>query len=567
MSTRSNGGIIGPQNRTTSALATGIWHLSDNQQSVLAKNWPGSGATVPNSPNFALSASFTASISGNVMTVSAVASGALAVGQVINDDSVILYTTITAQLTGSAGSTGTYTVSYAQTVTSNAMSSSLVFGSIVAATSSVQIPYAVGYNGGSAITGVTATIYSGSTVVKTVTGTSSPLTATLIPNGTVYSVDLYATNAKGNSARSIGPYFKTPAVPDAPTIGTVTSTGITASVPFTAPTNNNGSTITGYTAVSSPGGISASSATSPISVPGLSTSTTYTFTVYATNAVGNSAPSAASNSITTPNPVTVTYLIVGGGGGGSYAGGGGGGVLSSTYSAVPGVSNTVTVGPGGTASVGQATAGSVTGNVGTSSSVFGFTATGGGGGGNNTAAGGNGASGGGAGSSSTLVKSGGTGSQGNNGGSNTSSATPFYSGGGGGAGAVGGDAVAATRSGNGGIGVADSITASSVYYGGGGGGAAYYTANTGGAGTSATGGGGAGATGATNTGTAGTANSGGGGGGAIYAQTPGAGGSGVVIVRTAAAAASTTGSPTLTRSGGSTGDYIYKFTGSGSITY
>jgi hypothetical protein len=34
-----------------------------------------------------------------------------------------------------------------------------------------------------------------------------------------------------------------------------------------------------------------------------------------------------------------------------------------------------------------------------------------------------------------------------------------------------------------------------------------------------------------------------------------------------AAAASTTGSPTLTRSGGSTGDYIYKFTGSGSITY
>jgi hypothetical protein len=38
-------------------------------------------------------------------------------------------------------------------------------------------------------------------------------------------------------------------------------------------------------------------------------------------------------------------------------------------------------------------------------------------------------------------------------------------------------------------------------------------------------------------------------------------------VRTPSAATSTTGSPTLTRSGGSTGDYIYTFTGNGSITY
>jgi hypothetical protein len=38
-------------------------------------------------------------------------------------------------------------------------------------------------------------------------------------------------------------------------------------------------------------------------------------------------------------------------------------------------------------------------------------------------------------------------------------------------------------------------------------------------------------------------------------------------LRTTTAATATTGSPTLTRSGGSTGDYIYTFTGTGSITY
>jgi hypothetical protein len=42
------------------------------------------------------------------------------------------------------------------------------------------------------------------------------------------------------------------------------------------------------------------------------------------------------------------------------------------------------------------------------------------------------------------------------------------------------------------------------------------------------------------------------------------GGSGVVIIRTTATAASTTGSPTVTQSGGYN---FYKFTGSGSITF
>ena len=50
MSTRRNGGIIGPQNRTSSVAAGGIWHLDDNQESVQARNWPGFTPLVPNPP-------------------------------------------------------------------------------------------------------------------------------------------------------------------------------------------------------------------------------------------------------------------------------------------------------------------------------------------------------------------------------------------------------------------------------------------------------------------------------------------------------------------------------------
>lgn len=59
----------------------------------------------------------TGSIAGTTLTVTAVTSGALAVGQVISGSGVIAGTTITGFLTGTGG-TGTYTVSEAQTLSS-----------------------------------------------------------------------------------------------------------------------------------------------------------------------------------------------------------------------------------------------------------------------------------------------------------------------------------------------------------------------------------------------------------------------------------------------------------------
>jgi hypothetical protein len=71
-----------------------------------------------------------------------------------------------------------------------------------------------------------------------------------------------------------------------------------ASVSFTAPVNDGGSTITGYTVTSTPDNITATGASSPIVVTGLTNGTSYTFTVRATNAVGDGPESVASNSVT-----------------------------------------------------------------------------------------------------------------------------------------------------------------------------------------------------------------------------------------------------------------------------
>ena len=69
-----------------------------------------------------------------------------------------------------------------------------------------------------------------------------------------------------------------------------------ADVTFSLPANSPAAT--SYTVTSSPGSYTASGASSPLSVTGLQSDTAYTFTVIATNSVGNSLASSASSSIT-----------------------------------------------------------------------------------------------------------------------------------------------------------------------------------------------------------------------------------------------------------------------------
>jgi len=247
----------------------------------------------------------------------------------------------------------------------------------------------------------------------------------------------------------------------------------------------------------------------------------------------------------------VEYLVVaGGGGGGSNNGGGGGagGLLTGIDPVPNGQTLLVTVGAGG--------AGVTVNNVGNAgqNSVFGnITATGGGrGGGYGGVATSGGSGGGGGGGNSEVFVAQGTSGQGNAGTTGQSSASPYVGGGGGGAGTVGtafAGTAPAVRGGSGGAGIASSINGTVTTYAGGGGGSIGSSGSYNGVG--GVGGGGAGATSSGGNATSGGANTGGGGGGA-GTGTSGSGGDGVVIVSypdVYAAAASTTGSPTVSTSG------------------
>jgi uncharacterized protein (TIGR02145 family) len=115
-------------------------------------------------------------------------------------------------------------------------------------------------------------------------------------------------NANGPGPASGASNSVTPStVPGPPTIGTATPGSTQATLTFTAPANNGGSAITGYTVTSSPGGFTGTGSVSPVTVTGLTNLTAYTFTVVATNINGNSTPSASSNSVipgTVTNPAT-----------------------------------------------------------------------------------------------------------------------------------------------------------------------------------------------------------------------------------------------------------------------
>jgi hypothetical protein len=333
-------------------------------------------------------------------------------------------------------------------------------------------------------------------------------------------------------------------VPESPTVGTVTQLSSTSvSVPFTAPLFNGNIAITSYTAISTPGNISgtvAQSGSGTITVTGLSSGTTYSFQVYATNSIGNSANSAASSTLTLINILfTMEYLVVAGGAGGggrSGGGGGAGGMLLSTSTISPNSFN-VTVGGGGNG--GPGTGGGGQPGNGSSFGSIAVAVGGGGGGGDGQNAGAAGGSGGGG--RYGAYGGAGTSGQGNNGGYGTEST--WKGGGGGGADGVGVDGVATPhKCGNGGSGKISTIDGTNTYYAGGGGGGSH-NASAGGFGPQDAsargigglgGGGNGGIPGGRNPGDAGQANTGGGGGAGSTTNDPGGsggtGGSGIVMI-------------------------------------
>ena len=470
----------------------------------------------------------------------------------------------------SSNSITTYSISGAPTIGSATATSST--------TASISFT-APASNGGTAITSYTAVSSPGNITGTLSQAGSGTINVSGLTPGTTYSFTVYATNSVGNSSSSSSSNSVTPiTVPNAPTIGSATATGqTTATVSFSAPGFNGGATITSYTAVSSPGGVTGTlsqSGSGTISISGLSASTSYTFTVYATNSVGNSSPSSSSNQITTQAaiPPSVEFMVVAGGGsgGGGFdrggGGGGAGGMITGTQPISQGTPYSISIGGGAGASpnFGPSSSGSP-------STFASYTGNGGGGGGTsfqNSTPAQSGGCGGGGGQNGNM--GGAPGNQGYPGGNGRDGGGPgpWVGGGGGGMGSAG-TSPGGNPAGPGGTGLAPGISGPEIYYSGGGGAGGQNAPG----GSGGNGGGGPG--GSISSGNPGSSYTGGGGGGGAGDGGPGnpggAGGSGVVVIAYPTAYPGITNiSPGLAYDvpGGRPGYRVYRFYGgSGPISW
>jgi len=215
--------------------------------------------------------------------------------------------------------------------------------SAVAGNTQATVTFSGASPNGSAITSYKVTSTPGAI---TATGSSSPITVTGLTNGTAYTFKVEPINIIGPGTISVASNSVTPkaGVPTPPAIGTVVAGDGKVTVSFSGALPN-GSPITSYTVTSSPGGKTATGASSPLTVTGLTNGTAYTFTVTATNGVGTGGASMASTSVTPaglPLPPTIvsaqarasaTQVLV------TFSGDSGNGSLITSY--------TVTSSPGG----------------------------------------------------------------------------------------------------------------------------------------------------------------------------------------------------------------------------
>jgi hypothetical protein len=180
--------------------------------------------------------------------------------------------------------------------------------SATAGNGSALVTWTAPVSGDSPITSYSVTPYVGTTPQAATLVSGAPpatsVTVSGLTNGTAYTFKVTASNAYGAGPASALSNAVTPAGPPAaPTNVVATAHAQSAAVSWTAP-NNGGSIITKYTVTPFIGTTAQTATTvtgSPpatsVTVSGLSFTTTYTFKVTATNAVGTGPQSTASNAV------------------------------------------------------------------------------------------------------------------------------------------------------------------------------------------------------------------------------------------------------------------------------
>ncbi|NQW16988.1 MAG: fibronectin type III domain-containing protein [Chloroflexi bacterium] len=131
------------------------------------------------------------------------------------------------------------------------------------------------------------------------TTTATSISTSVLGVGNNYTFKVKATNAEGTGmwsadSNAIAVLTK----PDAPTNVTASAGIEQASVSWTAPPDDDGAPLLSYTVISSPDGLTSTPTATSTVITGLTNGTTYTFTVIATNAVGDSTSSLPSNQVT-----------------------------------------------------------------------------------------------------------------------------------------------------------------------------------------------------------------------------------------------------------------------------
>jgi hypothetical protein len=145
--------------------------------------------------------------------------------------------------------------------------------------------------GGSPITGYVVHASPGGSSC-TSTGTSCVLTG--LTNGTTYQVIVAAENAVGTGAATAPVAVRPRSVPGAPTITGAVAGDKQVTVSW-SDLVTNGEPITSYTVTSAPSSKTCVTATTSCTVKGLTNGTSYTFTVRATNLVGQGPSSPVSS--------------------------------------------------------------------------------------------------------------------------------------------------------------------------------------------------------------------------------------------------------------------------------
>lgn len=224
--------------------------------------------------------------------------------------SLTIYTTYLVKIRAFNSVAGTATGASSIT-TSDIQPAAPTITGITPTSSSLSVAFTAGSNSGTAITKYQYSTDGGSTWAdRTDSGTTaSPLvitklssnTATSLSVNTSYNVKIRAFNSSAGLFSAQVTSSTSNIVPSAPTSVTGTRADSSVVVSWTVPASNGGSSITSYTATSSPGSftcnVTGASSTS-CTVTGLTNGTAYTFTVVATNSAGNSLASTASASVT-----------------------------------------------------------------------------------------------------------------------------------------------------------------------------------------------------------------------------------------------------------------------------